>query len=269
MRAPLIVAAAAVAALLLVGTPATAPTRSAGTVSTAVGLASARGAKAAAKVQTDVRTPAYPTATSTKVALRIPADYTVRALSLEKRRGRLKVVYRSKKVWVPAKKVDRVKRATPVGRLSWAASAKKNIASWCTGVPVTARKKSKNYAYASYDGKRATERIRFSRSTPWGTRLNPNSSLALAIQYHECGHILQYRAYHYDFDALNRAMDQVYGDNGTEHMADCIADALGAHRRGTYVEKDGTRMTYVAGYGGSCSAKQLKAAKRMIAGKKA
>jgi len=259
-------------ALLTFAAPAVAPTIVAGSgTATDYGLASAKAAtaKVVAKFQTDAVTAAYRTATSTKVLVKIPADYTVAAASVTKKHGRLKVTYRSKSVWVKAAKVDRVKKSTDLGKLSWAGSAKKNIAKWCGGVPVTAKKNSRNYASASYHGSDVTEKIRFSTTTPWGTKLDPNHPMALAIQYHECGHILQYRAYDYDFAGLDKAMDKVYGPDGTEHMADCIADVLGAERKGKYVEKDGTRLTYVAGYGGKCTKAQKKAAKRMIAGKRA
>ncbi|NKX52689.1 hypothetical protein HER39_19360, partial [Arthrobacter deserti] len=98
----------------------------------------------------------------------------------------------------------------------------------------------------------------------------PNHRMALAIQYHECAHILQYRAYNYDPAALDRAMRRVYGKaNGTEHMADCIADVMGAQRRGVYSTSGSTTTTYVAGYGGKCSSAHYSAAKKIIAGSKA
>ncbi|GHG54224.1 hypothetical protein GCM10011331_19810 [Flavimobilis marinus] len=220
--------------------------------------------KAAPRYQTKVRTVVYTKASGSKKRATIPADYTVKAVSAKKKNSRIQVVYKGKRGWVKASKISRVSSSTKLGKMSWAGSAKKNIKRWCKGVPVKVNKVDRNYASAWSDGSR--ELIELSR-VAFGEKLDPNHPLAVATQYHECGHILQYRAYGYDFVALRKAMDKVYpkGEHpGIEHMADCISDVMGAKRYGSL----GQGRTYYAGYGGDCSKKQLKAAKRIIAGKR-
>lgn len=221
--------------------------------------------KAKPRYQTKVRTVVYTKASGATKRTSIPADYTVKAVSAEKKNSRIQVVYKGKRGWVKASKISRVSSSTKLGKMSFAGSAKKNIKKWCKRVPVVSKKSTQNRAQARSDGSR--ERIILSRTTDWGVKIDANHPLAVAIQYHECGHILQYRAYDYDFGALERAMTKVYPDgrhSGIEHMADCIADVMGAERTGNL---SGGR-TYIAGYGGDCSKKQLKAAKRIIAGKR-
>lgn len=144
-----------------------------------------------------------------------------------------------------------------------------NISPWCWGVPVTTGGGvSGGYAWFSRGGHVVEEGI-----TLMMDGVGPNEPVAVAVQYHECAHILQYRAYGYNPTALDAAMDALYpkgGSNtflpgysyveGTEHMADCIADAMGATR---------SSRGYVAGYGGSCTSAQLAAARKIIAGQRA
>ncbi len=220
--------------------------------------------KAKPRYQTKVRTVLYTSARGSKKRATVPADYTVKAVSTKKKNGRIQVVHRGKRAWVQASKVSRVSPATKLGTMSWGGSAKKNIKRWCKGVPVEVNKADRNFASASGNG--AWELIELSR-VAFGEKLDANHPMAVAIQYHECGHILQYRAYDYDFVALKRAMNKVYPKGahpGIEHMADCISDVMGAKRSGNL---SGGR-TYIAGYGGDCSKKQLRAAKRIIAGKR-
>ncbi|MDR0432323.1 MAG: hypothetical protein LBH48_03305 [Bifidobacteriaceae bacterium] len=77
-----------------------------------------------------------------------------------------------------------------------------------------------------------------------------------SIAHHECGHRLQETAYK-KHSAAVKAAQRVFGTNHSdplEHWADCIA--MVRQPKG------------YLGYGGKCTAKQLKAAKRTLRGKK-
>lgn len=141
-----------------------------------------------------------------------------------------------------------------------------NIAGWCWGVPITTIPGSGGFAGFSASGYGGDDLL-VSEYIQVGNALDSQHPAALAVQYHECAHILQYRAYKYDPTALRNAMDRVYPGGtagGIEHMADCMADAMGAQRRGR--TPDGGY--YVAGYGGDCSTAQMSAARSMIAGQR-
>jgi hypothetical protein len=74
--------------------------------------------------------------------------------------------------------------------------------------------------------------------TEWidiGTEDPVSSDRTKATMYHECAHMLQYRAYRYDGDALDKTMNRISPKggankflpeftyrNGTEHMADSM-----------------------------------------------
>lgn len=150
-----------------------------------------------------------------------------------------------------------------------AQKASNNISKWCWGVPVTTGP-GVSGGFATYyrDGYTVYEDITLNMDG-----VDVNAPVAVAIQYHECAHILQYRAYGYNADALDKAMDRVYpadGPNtfqrgysyveGTEHMADCMADVMGATR---------SAITHTAGYGGDCTDAQYDAARKIIAGQPA
>lgn len=154
---------------------------------------------------------------------------------------------------------------------NYAQRAANNIGKWCWGVPVSTTTETSGglagYQKSGYGGDNYTVTEYIKLGT---TSLDVNHPAAYAIQLHECGHILQYRAYGYDYSALTSAMNKVYPNNGSgitkgnyasgiEHMADCIADSMGAKR-----EADG----WITGYGGKCSSAQLTAAKKIIAGQK-
>ncbi|MCG2624565.1 hypothetical protein LVY72_21990 [Arthrobacter sp. I2-34] len=229
-----------------------------------------------AKYQTNAATSLYSSAAGTTKLATVPADYTVgtRTGRTSPDDRRVQVDYGSRTGWVLLSKVSKVKLSTPVGKLSWAQSAAKNIAKWCSGVPISTNTSNVNQAsfstVTSGSTVKAKLQIQLSTVTGWGDKLHPNHQLAVAIQYHECGHILQYRAYDYNAAALRTAMNRVYGKaNGTEHMADCISDVMGAQRKGTFSTSGNTTKSYVAGYGGTCTAKHYAAAKRIIAGSKA
>jgi len=232
-----------------------------------------------AKYQTNVSTTFYSAASGTKKLSTVPADYTVATRTAKKSSDgkRIQVEYKSKTGWITLSKASKVSLSTKVGQLSWKASAAKNISKWCSGVPIDTSVNYMNQAtaqVATSNGKRTvTEKINLSTKTNWGTALNPNHALAVSIQYHECGHIMQYRAYNYDFAGLKRAMDKVYGTSGNtaggvEHMADCISEALGAKRKGTDSLGNGMTQTWTSGYGGKCTSAHLAAAKKIIAGQK-
>lgn len=151
---------------------------------------------------------------------------------------------------------------------NWGQVAANNVAPWCWKVPTS---------YESGLGGRAGFRVSGSGTTRIATewmilRTGWPADFAgsKAVQLHECAHILQYRAYEYDYAALTKAMNKVYPNNGkgivkskyasgVEHMADCIAIAMGSKRTGP---------TYYTGYHGSCNSSQMAAAKKIIAGKR-
>ncbi|GAA3667462.1 hypothetical protein GCM10023081_02700 [Arthrobacter ginkgonis] len=247
-----------------------------------VSLATATPAATAAikaKYQTNVSATLYSAGSGTKKLATVPADYTVATRTAKKSSDgkRIQVQYKSKTGWITLSKASKVSLSTKVGQLSWKASAAKNISKWCSGVPIDTSVNYMNQATAQVsttNGKRkVTEKINLSTKTNWGTALNPNHPMAISIQYHECGHIMQYRAYNYDFAGLKRAMDKVYGTSGNtaggvEHMADCISEALGAKRKGTESAGNGATRTWTSGYGGKCTATHLAAAKKIVAGKR-
>ena len=203
-----------------------------------------------AKYQTKHATPLYAGPSGTKRLATIPADYTV-ATRTNKKSGdqkRVAVEYGHKPGWLLLAKASKVSLSTKTGKLSFKQSAAKYIAKWCKGVPIDTSVDYANQAsyWSSWDGTRTTveESINLSKVTGWGAKLDANHALAVAIQYHECAHILQYRAYKYDGKALDKAMNKAYGKrNGTEHMADCMADVMGARQR---QGRFGSAMTYTA-----------------------
>jgi hypothetical protein len=155
---------------------------------------------------------------------------------------------------------DAVPGATPAEQVRSA------IAPWCGAVPLTVTRGTSGQAGYTrawtpwpWDAGRVTEYIEVGGDWP------PGHPAATAVALHECAHILQYRAYGYDWPALDRAMRRAYPDgaaSGVEHMADCMADAMGAHREGRTADGH----WYTAGYGGGCSPAQREAAARTIAG---
>lgn len=82
-----------------------------------------------------------------------------------------------------------------------------------------------------------------------------------AVALHECGHYLQWRNYGgttAGWNAMKKDAKAIFGTNSSqpvEHMADCTSRAANP---GGYL-----------GYGGTCTAPQLAAAKRMLAGERA
>ncbi|GAA4362223.1 SH3 domain-containing protein [Paeniglutamicibacter cryotolerans] len=225
-----------------------------------------------AKYQTNRPTPFYASASATVKSAAIPADYTLATRTNAKSSGRIQLEYKGKTGWVAAKGLSAVALSVKVGKLSFAKSAAKNIRKWCKGVPISAGPNNGNYATASgYTGK-MKESITLGTAGLFSKKLDPNHPMAIAVQYHECAHILQFRAYKYDFTKLDQRMNVVYGKPrkaaGIEHMADCMADVMGAKRTGTdYDPKTGYTNSWTAGYGGKCTATHLKKAKQIIAGK--
>ncbi|MGD6980232.1 MULTISPECIES: SH3 domain-containing protein [Citricoccus] len=157
--------------------------------------------------------------------------------------------------------------------------AANNIAKWCWGVPVKTYPGTGGFAsFYAYtygpDAMTVTELIEIGSDHP------VSSPQSLTTQYHECAHILQYRAYQYDGPAMDKAMDRIYpkgGSNtfwpgysyhkGTEHMADCMSEVMGAKRINSST-KNGVTTTWYSGYGGSCTTTQLNHAKKLIAGQR-
>ena len=95
------------------------------------------------------------------------------------------------------------------------------------------------------------------------------------VAYHECGHVLQYKVYagrktlagggwlaweQLKRDALKvfGGKDRKTGKDAIEHMADCVAEAVSKR----------TSPSTFTGYGGKCTKKHLKAAKRLLHGKR-
>ena len=229
-----------------------------------------------AKYQTTEATTLYASATSKKKRASIPADYTLASPTnkISSDGTRVQVRYRSKIGWVLLAKTTEVPLSTTVGKLSWKASAAKNMAQWCRGVSIRTNIVGDNSAHVDWTKngpgrKKASEWINLTTVTGRNKPLDANHPMAVAVQYHECAHILQYRAYGYDGDTLKASMNRVYGKgNGLEHMADCMADAMGAERTGTEYLANGSSRMWVAGYGGSCTSAQLAAARKLIAGER-
>lgn len=218
-----------------------------------------------AKYQTRSATTLHASSVGARKLATIPADYTVASRGGARAKGRVQVEYGSKTGWVQESRLSKVALSTKTGKLSWKQSAAKNITRWCRSVPITAGPGLGNFAEASGWNGKYSERITLDTSSGFGGQLDPNHPQAVAIQFHECAHILQYRAYSYDFATMARRQNAVYGNrNGTEHMADCMAVAMGARLSGT--EKNG--WGWAAGYGGKCSSKHLAAARKVIAGKR-
>ncbi|MEV4901972.1 S-layer homology domain-containing protein [Citricoccus sp. NPDC055426] len=155
--------------------------------------------------------------------------------------------------------------------------ANNNMAKWCWDVPLS--------TIAGYGGGFASYRLSLvgdnddaldvQEAIELGDLYAANSGPSVATQLHECGHILQFRAYKYDYEALVNGMDTAYPNNGSgiptseyhsgvEHMADCIADAMGAQRTGML----DPYTTYYSGYGGKCTSAHLAKARTIIAGKR-
>ena len=227
-----------------------------------------------AKYQTSSTTPLYASTRSTKQLAKIPADYTLGTRTNDRSNGRVKVEYAGKTGWIQSSRAAKVAANVPLGKLDWKASAAKNIAKWCKGVPMTVGPNKPNMAEASGWAGNMKEMITLDTNGFGGKKLDPNHPMAIAIQYHECAHILQYRAYKYDFAKLDRRMDAVYGKPrtaaGTEHMADCMAVAMGAKLSGSeHDAKSGYTRTWYAGYGGKCTPQHLTSARKVIAGKQA
>lgn len=225
-----------------------------------------------AKYQTSSVTALYQSARSRKQLARIPADYTLGSPTNARSNGRVQVQYAGRTGWVKSSQAVRVAGNVRIGRLSWEASAAKNIAKWCRGVPITAGPNRPNEAEASGWIGNMKERISLDTNGFRGKKLDPNHPLALSIQYHECAHILQYRAYKYDFTRMDKGMDKAYGKprtaSGTEHMADCMAVAMGARLKGSeYDPRSGYTTTWRSGYGGACKPGHLDAARKIIAGR--
>lgn len=155
--------------------------------------------------------------------------------------------------------------------------ANNNMATWCWDVPLS--------TIPGYGGGFASYRLSLigdnddaldvQEAIELGDLYAANSGPSVAMQLHECGHILQFRAYKYDYEALVNGMDAAYPNNGSgiskseyhsgvEHMADCIADAMGAQRTGML----DPYTTYYSGYGGQCTSTHLAKARTIIAGKR-
>jgi hypothetical protein len=149
-----------------------------------------------------------------------------------------------------------------------AAQVQAIISPWCGQVPVTVHQGSggeagftKSWHPLFAQAGDVTEYLKIGLAWPAdhpGTR---------AVALHECAHILQYRAYGYDWSALDRAMRGVYPagpHSPIEHMADCMSEVMGAERRGRGT--DG--QWYDAGYGGGCNPEQVDAAEQVVAGRR-
>jgi hypothetical protein len=139
------------------------------------------------------------------------------------------------------------------------------MAPWCWDIPMETKPGTDAWAQFEVTGVlewpstyEVQERIALGRD------IDADSVPARAVQLHECAHILQYRTYRYDDVALDANMQRIYPNGtagGTEHMADCMADAMGARR----VSSSGG-ATWTVGYGGTCTSAQLAAARKVIAG---
>lgn len=150
---------------------------------------------------------------------------------------------------------------------AWAASEVRQLMSpWCTDVPTSVHAGSGGQAGFTEDrhpvfGRTGAPEVFIRIGLQWPT----DHAGTRAVALHECAHILQYRAYDYDSTALEADMHRLYPlgtSSGTEHMADCMADLMGAERVGS-VDGQG----YSAGYGGGCTPAQSAAAAELLAGR--
>lgn len=149
---------------------------------------------------------------------------------------------------------------------SAAAEVRQLISPWCTDVPTSVHEGAGGQAGFTEDrhplfGRSGDPSVFIRVGLQWPTD-HPGTR---AVALHECAHILQYRAYDFDATALDADMVRLYPQgtaSGTEHMADCIADLMGAERFG-WVDGRG----YAAGYGGECTPAQSAAAAEILAGR--
>ncbi|MFC0249925.1 hypothetical protein ACFFIO_15565 [Citricoccus parietis] len=153
-----------------------------------------------------------------------------------------------------------------VDRASAAGRVRQLMSPWCTDVPTSVHAGSGGQAGYTVDwhplsGRSEDPSVFIKVGLQWPT----DHAGTRAVALHECAHILQYRAYGFDADALASDMDRIYPhgtSSGTEHMADCMADLMGAERSGV-VDGQG----YSAGYGGECTPAQSAAAAELIEGR--
>lgn len=118
---------------------------------------------------------------------------------------------------------------------------------WCSDVLIdTHSNTATSYAYSN------PERISMS------TKLDPSWVGTKYVAYHECAHILQYRAYKNRVDHLVRDANKLHGTNGVERQADCMAGVMGM----APITKQ-----YRSVYETKCSAQQVAAAKKIVGGK--
>lgn len=146
---------------------------------------------------------------------------------------------------------------------TWLEASSNNVSPWCWGVVVRQVPEGRS-PYATFSkvrhGTQSSDDVTVHEFINLTPRYEPNHGWSRAVQYHECAHILQFRAYDYDMAALrDGARKNFPGRLGMENMADCMADAMGAWRHG-----DG----WSVGYGGTCSPTQMADARKVIAGQK-
>ncbi|GAA1123039.1 S-layer homology domain-containing protein [Citricoccus alkalitolerans] len=146
-----------------------------------------------------------------------------------------------------------------------------NIAPWCWKPQISVISGRTSYANMRLRYQASGDRILVEKEEGLqitGMIADPNHVSSRAIQLHECAHLLQYRAYGYldatdrngQLSVMDRDLNRVYGnDNGVEHLADCMADVMGAQR---------DSREYTVGYGGECTSAHLAAARQLIAGKR-
>lgn len=241
----------------------------------------ARTSRATYSTQKAVAFKAAPTADATTLAV-LPSDYVLGASDPRAEDGYQRVDYLGVTGWVSQAAVEPVKNQAIGATLasytdaSYASAMAAQVQKWC---PEQAYNVS---AERSRDGQ-------FSASLRWGSgadgkeRLDstinigrysvpdPQHPLAEAINFHECAHVVQHRTYvEAPVDAsgnkpsMKDAVARYWpGEKGVEQMADCMADAMGAERRGASWEGNGW---WEAGYGGSCSAQQMDVATRVLNG---
>lgn len=226
------------------------------------------------KYQTNRSTTLYASKSSRTKLATIPADYTAATRTNWKTSTRVSLEYGKKTGWVALKDVSKVPLSTKIGRIGYKASAIKNIRKWCAKVPLVVNKglDSRAEASVSYSGDRISkvrELITLGMKNPFSPGLmDPNSLLAVYVQYHECAHILQFRAYKYDFTKAKADMSRAFAKDplGLERMADCMAKVMGTPLSGPL----SSGGIWYAGYQQTrtCTSKQLAGASRLIAGKR-
>ena len=201
--------------------------------------------------------------TGSKLAT-VLTDYTVGTIDNVKTKNGAwtKVQHKGKTGWLSSSILVKAAIDAPEGpgkgsysNAAYASEISNHIRKYCGNVKIEITTSTGVYYAQS-----SPEKIVISRNYS-----DPTTALMKAISLHECAHIKTFRIYK-DFSKLQTAAQKINPNKdkiGVEHLADCMADVMGAKRTGQ-LSGGGT---YRAGYGGTCSAQQKIAANKLVQGK--